>query len=272
MVKWHIFAPLVVIVGGVFGVFGAIFQEVLHGSVFVVFVGGPMIEEVMKPTGVYLILAFKQSVLCSISNQWNPPNQEDPNYGGSESYRIIPRNELEYYDESDFSFTTFGARNLYPYDSYMMNFTISISGYNNSKEDNTEVSIISWPLEWHQETELPKFNIKNTDTSSKINFQIIIYIIALVIIILEITRIIVFNNAALANLIRYMESILVSIAAILIRFSIDSEKIIKIPASGRLKKLHLAPKKNRTRFASGLMPELCALRLQWIIISMFFNT
>ena len=63
MVKWQIFAPFAVIAGGVLGVLGAIFQEILYGSILVAFVGGPMIEEVMKPAGVYLILAFKSSVL-----------------------------------------------------------------------------------------------------------------------------------------------------------------------------------------------------------------
>jgi RsiW-degrading membrane proteinase PrsW (M82 family) len=63
MVKWHLLAPFAVIVGGVLGVLGAIFQEILYGSFFAAFVGGPMIEEVMKPAGVYLILAFKRSVL-----------------------------------------------------------------------------------------------------------------------------------------------------------------------------------------------------------------
>jgi RsiW-degrading membrane proteinase PrsW (M82 family) len=63
MVKWRILAPFAVIIGGVFGVLGAVFQEFLHGSLFVAFVAGPMIEEVMKPAGVYLILAINKSVL-----------------------------------------------------------------------------------------------------------------------------------------------------------------------------------------------------------------
>ena len=66
----------------------------------------------------------------------------------------------------------------------------------------------------------------------------IIYSIAIAVIIFEITRIIVLSNTTLANItlfntnlpnvIRYTESILVSIAAVLIRLSLDSEKTIFI--------------------------------------------
>lgn len=42
--------------GGVFGIFGAFIQE-LRAGLFVAFVGAPIIEESLKPAGVYLLLA-----------------------------------------------------------------------------------------------------------------------------------------------------------------------------------------------------------------------
>jgi len=58
--RWHIVAPFVALGGGVLGVFGAVLQEFFYGSIFIVFVAGPMIEEVMKPTGVYLLYVVKR--------------------------------------------------------------------------------------------------------------------------------------------------------------------------------------------------------------------
>jgi RsiW-degrading membrane proteinase PrsW (M82 family) len=56
-------APLIALGGGVLGVLGAFFQEATRGSILMVFVAGPMIEEVMKPAGVYLLMAYKPEVL-----------------------------------------------------------------------------------------------------------------------------------------------------------------------------------------------------------------
>ncbi len=57
--KWSLIAPLAALGGGVLGVFGAVIQEVFYGSLFAAFVAGPMIEEAMKPTGVYLLYALR---------------------------------------------------------------------------------------------------------------------------------------------------------------------------------------------------------------------
>jgi RsiW-degrading membrane proteinase PrsW (M82 family) len=59
-VKWHIIAPFVAIGGGVLGVLGAILQEFFYGLIFVAFVAGPMIEEAMKPTGVYILYVVRR--------------------------------------------------------------------------------------------------------------------------------------------------------------------------------------------------------------------
>jgi RsiW-degrading membrane proteinase PrsW (M82 family) len=44
---------------------GAIIQELLQASLLIAFVAAPMIEEVMKPAGVYLLLAWRPEVLSS---------------------------------------------------------------------------------------------------------------------------------------------------------------------------------------------------------------
>ena len=92
------------------------------------------------------------------------------------------------------------------------------------------------------------------DKKIKPYFQWIIYFIALAFIILEITRIIVLaKNNSLANVIRYTESILASVAAILIRFSLDSEKIISIIHETDIEKGTFAQDLNASRFLN-LMP------------------
>lgn len=51
--------------GGVLGILGAIIQELSQGSLLVAFVAAPMVEEVMKPAGVYLLLVWWPKVLTS---------------------------------------------------------------------------------------------------------------------------------------------------------------------------------------------------------------
>ena len=64
-VGWRGFAFLIAAVGGIFGVIGAIIQEWSQASLLVAFVAAPMIEEVMKPSGVYLLLVRWPRVLTS---------------------------------------------------------------------------------------------------------------------------------------------------------------------------------------------------------------
>ena len=63
--KWKLIAPFAALGGGVLGVFGAVIQEVFYGSLFVAFVAGPMIEETMKPTGVYLLYTLRPDAVQS---------------------------------------------------------------------------------------------------------------------------------------------------------------------------------------------------------------
>jgi len=63
--KWRVFAFLIAAGGGVLGVLGAVIQEWSYGSLLVAFVAAPVIEEVMKPSGVYLLLVRWPQVLTS---------------------------------------------------------------------------------------------------------------------------------------------------------------------------------------------------------------
>lgn len=74
--RWRILAPLISLVGGLAGLVGAFiaeWQQSTNASPFVFllgaflgpFVAGPIIEEALKPTGVYLILARWTRVLQS---------------------------------------------------------------------------------------------------------------------------------------------------------------------------------------------------------------
>ncbi len=92
------------------------------------------------------------------------------------------------------------------------------------------------------------------DKKIKTYLRWIVYFIALAFIILEITRIIVLaNNSTLANVIRYIESIIVAVAAILIRISLDSEKIISIIQETDIEKEIFTKDLNPSRFLN-LMP------------------
>jgi RsiW-degrading membrane proteinase PrsW (M82 family) len=51
--------------GGILGILGAAIQELSYASLLVAFVAAPMIEEVMKPSGVYLLLVRWPRVLTS---------------------------------------------------------------------------------------------------------------------------------------------------------------------------------------------------------------
>ena len=63
--KWRVLALLIAAGGGVLGALGAIIQELSQGSILIAFVAAPMIEEVMKPAGVYLLLVRWPKVLTS---------------------------------------------------------------------------------------------------------------------------------------------------------------------------------------------------------------
>jgi RsiW-degrading membrane proteinase PrsW (M82 family) len=54
----YIFAVLLALLGGVLGILGAFVQEIRSGGLLLLpFLGAPIIEELVKPCGVYLLLA-----------------------------------------------------------------------------------------------------------------------------------------------------------------------------------------------------------------------
>ena len=63
--KWRILGPLVALVGGFAGLVGAFIQEAMRGGFLGPFVAGPIIEEALKPAGVYLLLAKWPQALSS---------------------------------------------------------------------------------------------------------------------------------------------------------------------------------------------------------------
>ncbi len=61
--KWWVLALLLALAGGIFGAFGAAYNEALHGAILAAYIGAPMIEESLKPSGLYLMLAKWPRVL-----------------------------------------------------------------------------------------------------------------------------------------------------------------------------------------------------------------
>jgi RsiW-degrading membrane proteinase PrsW (M82 family) len=54
---------LIALLGGIAGLVGALIQEIMQGEFLGPLVAGPIIEEVMKPTGVYVLLATRPRLL-----------------------------------------------------------------------------------------------------------------------------------------------------------------------------------------------------------------
>lgn len=63
--RWRYLAPLVAVAGGIAGLVGSAVQELLHGGLLGPFVAGPMIEEALKPSGLYFLLVKRPLVLSS---------------------------------------------------------------------------------------------------------------------------------------------------------------------------------------------------------------
>lgn len=54
---WYILAPCIALLGGLFAIIAAVVEEADFGGVFGIVVAAPIIEEALKPVGVYLLLA-----------------------------------------------------------------------------------------------------------------------------------------------------------------------------------------------------------------------
>ena len=63
MRKWYILAPLIAITGGIFGILTAAAEEIKYIGYFGPFIAAPIVEEAIKPVGVYILLAKKPAAL-----------------------------------------------------------------------------------------------------------------------------------------------------------------------------------------------------------------
>jgi RsiW-degrading membrane proteinase PrsW (M82 family) len=59
----HPYAFTVAAAGGLLGIAAAAFQELQHGDLLLVFIGAPIIEEILKPIGVYYLLGRRPWLL-----------------------------------------------------------------------------------------------------------------------------------------------------------------------------------------------------------------
>jgi RsiW-degrading membrane proteinase PrsW (M82 family) len=65
MRKWYILAPLIAITGGLFAILTSAAEEIKYIGYFGPFIAAPIVEEAIKPTGVYFLLAKKPASLRS---------------------------------------------------------------------------------------------------------------------------------------------------------------------------------------------------------------
>lgn len=59
----HVIPPAMAMAGGVLGIMGAILREFYYFSYILAFIAAPMIEESLKPTGLYLVLVLWPKLL-----------------------------------------------------------------------------------------------------------------------------------------------------------------------------------------------------------------
>ena len=61
--KWYIFGPLIALTGGLFGILAAGYQNSGYGLLVAAFVIAPILEESVKPCGVYWLYARRPQAL-----------------------------------------------------------------------------------------------------------------------------------------------------------------------------------------------------------------
>jgi RsiW-degrading membrane proteinase PrsW (M82 family) len=65
-IGWLLIGVVVALLGGAFGIPGAFFQELYAGGgIFLAFTGAPIIEEALKPIGVYFLLLRRPQAIAS---------------------------------------------------------------------------------------------------------------------------------------------------------------------------------------------------------------
>jgi RsiW-degrading membrane proteinase PrsW (M82 family) len=66
-----VIAVTMALVGGVLGILGAVVQELMAGGLLLAFVGAPIIEEALKPAGIYLLLLrWPQALRGRLHTAW----------------------------------------------------------------------------------------------------------------------------------------------------------------------------------------------------------
>jgi len=63
--KWRMLAPLIAVTGGLFGILAAGYEESGYGWYIGPFVAAPIVEEAVKPCGVYWLLGRRPHILIS---------------------------------------------------------------------------------------------------------------------------------------------------------------------------------------------------------------
>ena len=63
--KWYVLGPLIAMVGGLFGIFTAAYEEMGYGLYVGTFAAAPIFEEAIKPCGVYWLLGRRPYALPS---------------------------------------------------------------------------------------------------------------------------------------------------------------------------------------------------------------
>lgn len=79
-----------------------------------------------------------------------------------------------YHGKENINLKLFGEKQAYPYDSYMLNFTLEVP-FDTLTKNNTKAYVpYSNPIHWHQRSENPEVTIKPNGETTNINFQVII--------------------------------------------------------------------------------------------------
>ena len=87
----HLFAISLALIGGVLGILGAVVQEMRTGGFLLLFfLGAPIIEEGLKPAGVYILLARWPRLECQTPVDNGPYRSREPERLPGSARRQVP--------------------------------------------------------------------------------------------------------------------------------------------------------------------------------------
>jgi len=118
-------------------------------------------------------------IYSNIRNEWHIKSSNQTLYGNG---YIMPLNGTSnfisnnvtytnYFNMTDLKFRFFGDKGLYPYDSYMLNFTINFIGYTPAI-NSTNINVYTWPSGWTSRNFHPSVIISKYKDYSELNFKI----------------------------------------------------------------------------------------------------